>query len=144
ETARKLKGTEIQSLSYLRRDGKTMRRVPVREQRRRGLHQLICMNDGLFAHFAVGRRAMCSDCCRAEDFVDGGMTIVQETLIEVRCNGKGKRNAPKIGSIGEALKSRHGLSIDALKINFRASTDETWNAFADQCHQNPIAVPTRF
>src|SRR5262249_18453790 len=107
-------------------------------------HQLICMNDGLFAHFAVGRRAMCSDCCRTEDFVDGGMTIVQETLIEVRSNGKGKRNAPKIGSIGEALKPRHGLSIDALKINFRASADETWNALAGNDHQTPIAFPPRF
>src|SRR6266566_154318 len=82
-----------------------------------------------------------SDCCRAEDFVDGSVTIVQETLIEVRGNEKGKRNAPKIGSIGETLKSRHGLSIDTLKINFRASTNQTWNAFAPQCHQNPIAVP---
>src|SRR5262249_10220987 len=102
------------------------------------------MNDSLFAHFALGRRAMCSDCCRAEDFVDGDMAIVQETLIEVRSNGKGKRNAHKIVSIGEARKSRHGLRIDALKIISRASTDETWNAFAGQCHQTPIAVPTRF
>src|SRR5262249_17935935 len=97
-----------------------------------------------YAHFAVERRAMCSDCCRAEDFLDGSMTIVQENLIEVRSDGKSKRNAPKIGSIGEPLKSRHGLSIDTIKIKFRAGTDETWNAFAGQCHQNPIAVPTRF
>jgi hypothetical protein len=84
-----------------------------------------------------------SDCCRTEHLVDGGATIVQESLIKGRGNMKSKGNASKVGSIGKAFECRQGLGVGAFEINLRACTDETRNALAHQSRHDSIAVPTR-